>query len=312
MSKLIDMTGKKIGRLTVLNRSETQRTSKKAYWICQCECGNIVEVCGVNLRNGKTQSCGCLQKERTGQISKKDLTGKRFGRWTVLFENGRNPNQNVLWHCRCDCGTERDIVASQLLQGKTLSCGCRLKEINTQRCLQDLTGQRFGKLKVIKICEEKSAQGRVQWVCQCDCGSITIATADALKTGKKKSCGCLKSSGEEKIGKILTENNIPFRKEKIFSNCRGINQGLVRFDFFVNNTYIIEYDGEQHFSYSGTGWDTEEHFITTQQNDKIKNRYCLENNIPLIRIPYTHLSELCLEDLLLNTSNFIVNKKDEE
>ena len=45
-----------------------------------------------------------------------------------------------------------------------------------------------------------------------------------------------------------------------------------------------------------------------QKYDAIKTNWCLDNNIPLIRIPYTHLNKLCIEDLLLETSSFIVRK----
>lgn len=46
---------------------------------------------------------------------------------------------------------------------------------------------------------------------------------------------------------------------------------------------------------------------TRKKHDKIKNEYCKNKNIPLIRIPYTHFEKICLEDLLLETSNFIIN-----
>jgi hypothetical protein len=51
---------------------------------------------------------------------------------------------------------------------------------------------------------------------------------------------------------------------------------------------------------------TEEKFKYTQEHDSFKNQWCKDNNIPLIRIPYTHLKDLCLEDLLLETSKYIV------
>lgn len=55
------------------------------------------------------------------------------------------------------------------------------------------------------------------------------------------------SAGEAKIKMLLTENNLSFKKEKIFLDCKYENNQYPRFDFYVNNSYIIEYDGEQHF-----------------------------------------------------------------
>ena len=67
--------------------------------------------------------------------------------------------------------------------------------------------------------------------------------------------------------------------------------------------YLIEYDGIQHFK-PGMFNGTEEDFVNTQIRDKQKNEYCKENGIPLIRIPYTYLDKLTIEDLILEKSQF--------
>ena len=79
---------------------------------------------------------------------------------------------------------------------------------------------------------------------------------------------------------------------------------LLKFDFYVNNQYLIEFDGEQHFTHHNSGWSNENNLKNIQQRDNIKNQWCRDNNIPLIRIPYWHLKDLCIEDLLLKTSKF--------
>ena len=62
MKNFIDMTGKRFGRLVVLEREFKER-DKRVYWRCLCDCGNEKAVRGSDLRNGHTQSCGCLHKE---------------------------------------------------------------------------------------------------------------------------------------------------------------------------------------------------------------------------------------------------------
>lgn len=62
-NRIKDETGKKYGRLTVLGMNE-ERSNGHITWRCQCDCGNIINTSGERLRNGSTQSCGCLQKER--------------------------------------------------------------------------------------------------------------------------------------------------------------------------------------------------------------------------------------------------------
>lgn len=59
-----------------------------------------------------------------------------------------------------------------------------------------------------------------------------------------KSCGCLVSFGETTISRLLQEASIPFERQKAFENCVLPSGYLAHFDFFVNNNYLIEYDGE--------------------------------------------------------------------
>lgn len=167
----------------------------------------------------------------------------------------------------------------------------------------DLTGQRFGKLTVIQEAGHRNGRS-IAWLCHCDCGNDKIIDGHSLRIGLTKSCGCTKSFGEEKIIKILTENNIKFETEKSFKNCIYKDTNFkAKFDFYVNNQYLIEYDGKQHFGIGG--WNDEENFKIIKNHDQYKNNWCKENNIPLIRIPYTQYNILCLDDLLLEKSKFI-------
>lgn len=62
----------------------------------------------------------------------KDLTGQRFGRLVVVSENGRDKIQNVLWLCRCDCGNMVTVRGSMLRAGRSKSCGCFRKELQSE------------------------------------------------------------------------------------------------------------------------------------------------------------------------------------
>lgn len=68
LSKLIDLTGKKFGMLTVLNRAEDyifNSGRRERMWHCKCDCGNEINVFGENLKRGNTISCGCFKREKT-------------------------------------------------------------------------------------------------------------------------------------------------------------------------------------------------------------------------------------------------------
>lgn len=58
-----------------------------------------------------------------------DLTGKRFGRLTVVEKNGKNKQGAQIWHCKCDCGGTNDVVSAELNRGHVVSCGCYRKEV---------------------------------------------------------------------------------------------------------------------------------------------------------------------------------------
>lgn len=144
MSKLIDLTGNKYGRLTVLHR-DTERIAKgSSYWICQCDCGNIKSVKSSALRRGEIQSCGCLRNERTSSVKKEkneqDMIGKRFGKLTVLARSERtSSNGTRYWLCQCDCGKQKEIVGTNLKQGNTVSCGCYHRSMGAIKILSILT-----------------------------------------------------------------------------------------------------------------------------------------------------------------------------
>lgn len=74
MSKLVDLTGRKFNRLTVIKRDGSQ--NKKAVWLCKCDCGKEIRVLGVSLLSGNTKSCGCLQRETVKNVG---LANKKHG-----------------------------------------------------------------------------------------------------------------------------------------------------------------------------------------------------------------------------------------
>ena len=80
MSRLIDLTGQRFGRLYVLGRDENHfghPYRREAFWWCQCSCPEHtkISVCGTALRSGHTTSCGCEQKRITGNAHLKDISG---------------------------------------------------------------------------------------------------------------------------------------------------------------------------------------------------------------------------------------------
>lgn len=305
-SRAKDLTGCIFGDYQVLYRTECPegKNPDHAWWLCQCNlCKKYFIKQGSYLTKKTAKNeCDCRY----------DLVGQKIGRWTVqyLLEE-RTKKRGKIYHCKCECGNEKDVPAETLRRGQSKSCGCLNRELAAERCRAtriDLTGQRFGKLVALFPIYSENG-GHTLWHCQCDCGNTCDIDMGNLRSGKSQSCGCTNSKNEEKIIKLLTENNIPFEYQIDYLDLPG-----KKFDFHIGTNlekgYIIEYDGQQHFFYTGTGWDTQEHYERTHANDLRKNLYCFRNNIPIIRIPYD--AEYTIDDLKLETTRFLLTPENEE
>lgn len=296
-TRIENLENRQFHYLTVLGEWRRNENNKRIEWLCQCKCGNKVWVLAKYLKNGDTKSCGCYNKEKIHERSFKDLTGKKFGRLTILDKWKKEPDglKRVLWKCRCDCGKELWVLSASLLSGNTQSCGCLHKDILSQNNKNlktiNLIGQKFGKLIVLDSAYSKD--GSKYWKCQCECGNIAYVRTGNLKSynggSSTLSCGCIKSKGEEKISKLLNNLNISFQKQYSFNNLK--DKGYLRFDFAIfkdDNLYcLVEYQGEQHYDKTNNYYSEDGIY-----RDNLKKKYCLENNIKLIEIPYWDYDKL--------------------
>lgn len=191
-----DLTGKTFGRLRVLKQAEDivgKSGQHHSAWICLCECGNTKIINGVSLKAGRTQSCGCLQKDVMAKNSI-DMVGKKYGRLTVIERADDyvcNSGNEAQWLCECECGNKVKVIGSHLRSGVTKSCGCLRREKcaeNGRNTLIDLTGMIFGKLTVLNRAETVNLQ--TMWNCRCSCGKELKVTSGHLKDGHTQSCGC--------------------------------------------------------------------------------------------------------------------------
>ena len=135
-----------------------------------------------------------------------------------------------------------------------------------------LVGKKFNKVTVIDF--DKKEGYDLWWNCICDCGKKFKTTSRKLRTNPNISCGCSKKT----VGIDLTGQT--FGRLTVISKAENLN--------------------------GKWAWNTKENFELLKKHDNIKNQWCKENNIPLIRIPYTHLDNLKIEDLKLETSSFII------
>lgn len=290
MSK--NIIGIKNGNYTVISldeektKKEIERKAKgeikraKEFYIIQCkQCGKTRTVSKQKAVQGNL-TCTCQQKGVEAHDLKKGMT---FGKWTIIDKAQEHYGQPH-YICKCECGTIKPVNGYNLVYGKTIDCGCGRKQVLSETTIKDLVGQKFGKLTVIGRKED------LKYVCQCECGSVVEVRGCSLVTGHTTSCGCTTS----KYGEILQDVVLGMGyecKREYYVKINHKDLTYFRYDLYVPQLNLaIEYDGEGHYipiDYGGKGKEWAEHQLKTRQYyDEIKNDYCKQNNVNLLRIPY--------------------------
>jgi hypothetical protein len=208
VSRLINEAGKRYGRLIVLGRAKPPEHGslsyrRKAFWLCQCDCGNDTIANAISLRNGTVTSCGCFRSEKSAQFASElgrrpndymivDVTGQRFGMLTVLCRAERRENQRSLyWQCRCDCGKIVEVRGTALRHGHTTSCGCKRRQAHGNAFkIKEVAGQRFGALVALRMVGDAPNGNGKTWAFKCDCGTEKTIRLKDVTSGNTRSCGC--------------------------------------------------------------------------------------------------------------------------
>lgn len=231
----------------------------------------------------------------------------QFGNWTVI-ERDYNPTSkqhSTFWFCKCGlCGEVYSVSRDSLVKGQSGCCNkCKGEKIRQKAKERGLNswhkGDRFGLLEIVESAGVKGHHSYVK--CKCDCGNIINVRVEHLKGqnhSRTISCGCTtQSSGELKITNILEDSNIDFQSQyriKEFNISSPFDFAIFKEKQLIG---LIEFDGEQHFR-SIECWGGEEQLKLQQKRDKRKDDWCKENNIRLIRIPYTEYDNIDIGYLL--------------
>lgn len=316
--------GKKFGKLTVIGigHNGVQNT-----FICNCECNRSenIEYSASMIYNGYKKQCNICSKEMSDDalITKRysstllaNLLGQKFGKLTIKSIY-KDIDGCTVARCDCDCGTkDKDVFLSNLYRdvNGTRACGkCRIAP-NAKYDNEEYIGKTINNLTILDI---KKEDGKVYWKCRCewcDKHNINWFKAYGVASGNNKSCGCMQSYAENVIENALKSKSIRYRKQVTFENLRGIRGGILRFDFGIydnNNNLLglIEYDGSQHFTdcnenYYITEFELANAVNIVKENDKIKNEYCIDNKIQLVRLSGKITEEIFFEKMTIACTEY--------
>lgn len=203
MRTTADLTGRRFGSLTVIEKTGEQE-DRYWTWRCKCDCGKEIIVNTKRLTRGTIFHCGCGKKSMAslGPVPE-DLTGKRYGKLTVLRLEKQRENDRSSWLCQCDCGNQCIVTAYSLHYRKRKSCGCLHRELEAGQA-EDLTGQVFGRLTALQPADIHDGKGSVLWKCHCECGTQINVSQDSLVQGYYRSCGCVRQERQENLHENLT------------------------------------------------------------------------------------------------------------
>lgn len=255
----------------------------------------------INFHDFKDGGRRCKQCSKYPNYTIEDIREKFLERNCILLSQEYMDSQQPLDYI-CSCGAISKISWTSFRLGH-MCPHCALKNRSEKRRHDYDYVYNYFKDNNCELLEKEYINAITKMKYRCQCGNISFIKFNQFQQGVRCNI-CSESHGERKITNYLIKNNIIFKKEYKFKDCKHIHS--LPFDFAildVNNHLqcLIEYDGEQHFK-SIEWFNGKNGLEQTQLRDQIKNNYCKFNGIHLLRIPYWELDnvEYILDNFLSN------------
>ena len=271
----------------------TKGKRKRILLTLRCECGETFNKTLEDLIYKKhpcCNKCALIKSGRKQRVSEKSLQKIEQAGYKILYAP-ELLSVSDLCEVEDELGFKGFISAAKIVGHKNMSKFDT--RINKKYYIDNVN--HYAELKGINVrClgfEENTQYIRQGLRFKCSCGKEFITSIASFQNGKTRCEECAKSISryEFEFKKFLEEQNVDFIYQYSFNQCRDILP--LPFDFYIKKyNCLIEIDGEGHFhicNFNQIGnKKAKETFETTQQHDIIKNNFCQENNISLLRIPY--------------------------
>lgn len=242
---------------------------------------------------------GCRKCYKTAKLTLDELNDGVLKRCKEINCSITKPvinKNNIYLRCNID-GYEWNCKYNSFVNNKTGCPKCGGVAKITQEYAENIVNKRCIKMNysLIEPFVFKTNKTKIKLKCN-NCGHFFSPTYNGFisaETGCKK---CNQSKGEERITNFLNLKKIDFIQEYKFDDCKYVRKLL--FDFYLPEyKLLIEYDGEQHFQPQNC-WGGEKEFQIIKKRDEIKNRFCTENQIDLLRIKYNENVEEKIDQII--------------
>ena len=305
-------------QLKAKDLSPTSKVKVKATCdYCGSEYLSIFSTLHNNRENGWKDACGYCAGKKAQDVVYKTRAEKHFSKleevckennYELLTTINEYTSTKMIIKFVCSKHGIQEMMLDNLVRGhKCFECSYEIR-FDNMRHSPEYVANKINSINnniLLNAEDYKNATFRNLRI-KCNCGNIfctSFSNYVKKEVNSCFSCSNKESKGEKRIRELLLKHNIKFIQEKRFDDCRDIKP--LPFDFYLEDyNFIIEFDGRQHFE----AVYNEENFNITQRHDKIKNQYCRDNNIVLLRIPYWESS--CMEDLILEKFKTLnINKR---
>lgn len=279
-----------------------KNTRTKLYYY-HVDCGEVHSIKPDQfLRGHRCPNCSRIKRNLT--LTKdndewlqqvKELTGDEYV-FLEPYKGGHTPIE--FWHRVCK--KKLTIEPANFLAGHRCSyCANKYQDdLIFRERVKNMYGTEY---KVLSTYDGSSKPIHIQHKCGFDWWPV----ANNFIQGRSHCPKCQESQGEREVSQILDKLHVKYIQQYIFEGCRY--KRALPFDFYLPDyNLIIEYDGRQHFA-KNEFFNPHDPFEERQLKDHIKNEYCKNNGINLLRIPYNHTKTL--EDIIIKRLNGIKHNK---
>ena len=289
-----------VGAIMTWNKQEFNEKYKNYLTLIEykCRCGDYFYCRIGDIKKLKKNTCNKCSVKDSNKLRKytEQYVKEYLAKYDCkLIGNYKNSYSEII--IRCKCGNEFNTKFNSYIKSKHKCCkkcsaleGSKKKRLNIEEIKEKLEEENYKLISTEYINNRKKIK-----IKHCKCGHEFEMAFDMFQRGNR--CPyCYNSKGENKIKKWLELNNIEYKEQYIFKDLRGHGGGLLRFDFAIfkdnNLSMLIEYDGELHYNPFRKDEKAQTKLKKVQEHDQIKDNYCKNNNIKLLRIKYTEFNNI--------------------